>query len=57
MKAFLTANKISKLEKVHRSTVVRWIKKGLFGKVKRTGKSGSYVISLSQYEQFRKDYR
>lgn len=55
MKSFLTASGVAKLEKVNRSTVMRWIKKGLLGEIKRVGTNGNYRISLTNYETFKKE--
>jgi hypothetical protein len=54
MKQFLNAADIARVEKVDKSTVTDWIKKGYFGKVRKIHPGGQYVIPLSVYEKFKK---
>ncbi len=51
MKAFLNASEISKLLKVDRATVTRWIKKGLIKGVIRPKGSQNWRIPLASYEE------
>ncbi|MCB0098213.1 MAG: helix-turn-helix domain-containing protein, partial [Caldilineaceae bacterium] len=37
---------------VDKSTVVKWVQKGLFKNVSRPGGTGQYRIPLSSYEEF-----
>lgn len=53
MKQFLNASEIARIEKVDKSTVSYWIKKGYFENISRVGEKGPYRIPLASYEVFR----
>lgn len=52
MKQFLNAAEIARLQNVDKSTISKWIKKGMFKDVSRPGGKGQYRIPLSSYEDF-----
>lgn len=57
MKQYLNAAEVARIQKVHKSTVIKWIKKGYFEGVKRPGGKGQYRIPLASYEEFVKKSR
>jgi len=56
MRGYFRASEIAKIEKVDRTTVWHWIKKGYFKNVSRDAK-GRYKIPLSSYEAFKRNER
>jgi len=52
MKQYLNAAEVARTLGVDKSTVVKWLKKGLFKNVSRPGGAGQYRIPLSSYEAF-----
>ena len=52
MKAFLNASEVAKMLKVDRSTVVRWLGKGLFKGAVRIEANHHWRIPLESYEKF-----
>ena len=55
MKAFLTITEAAKLLKVNRSTVLRWLHKGLLEGMRLPG-TRTWRIPLSSYEAFVKQH-
>ncbi len=55
MKAFLTVTEVAKLLKVNRSTVLRWMHKGLIPASRLPG-TRTWRISLTDYESFVKTH-
>lgn len=56
MRRYLSAGEIAKLEKVDKSTVTHWIKKGLFENITTAGHRGRrarYLIPLESYAKFK----
>lgn len=54
MRRSLNAAQIARVEKVHKTTVSRWIKKGLFEKAFWDDTTHQYLIPLSSYEKFKR---
>lgn len=52
MKQYLNAAEVARTLGVDKSTVVKWLKKGLFKNVARPGGTGQYRIPLPSYEEF-----
>jgi excisionase family DNA binding protein len=57
MKAFLNASEIAKLLRVNRSTVVRWLEKGLIKGAMRPSGRHQWRIPLESYDKFIKGGR
>lgn len=54
MKRSLNAAQIARVEKVHKTTVSKWIKKGLLEKAFWDEDTGQYLIPLASYEKFKR---
>jgi len=57
MRQHLNAAEVARLMGVDKSTVVKWVNKGLFGDVARPADSGQYRIPLTAYEAFLREFR
>jgi excisionase family DNA binding protein len=54
MKAFLTVPEVARLLKVNRSTVLRWIQKGVIQGASKLPGTKQWRIPLASYEAFHK---
>jgi predicted site-specific integrase-resolvase len=52
MKAYLNAADIAKMQRVHKSTVTRWIKRGLLERVERPQGTLAWRVPLESYQKF-----
>jgi predicted site-specific integrase-resolvase len=52
MRAYLNAADIARMRRVHKSTVIRWIKRGLFENVERPTGTLAWRVPLQSYQKF-----